>query len=220
MKAFFTRNCNPARSTSSTTDIVDWTCPISNGLAFMQMLKERRKIGLDAVDVLSLNDSTRFEVRMLSVSFVGQRTGSSGTGESLPPKSCPGARTNRSYREVIAFHCDLPDCACACAWAMSHQSPMQHSPLIKEADTPENMAVRNFTHTVAHVHFSKLWLRIKLEPDFLVPLSLPPRSLPVCDDAYEIKCCRVVLRHFGHRTESLPYGSHSSTGKRYRTRPR
>jgi hypothetical protein len=51
--------------------------PISKRLAFMQVLKERQKIGLGVLSLL--NDSRRFEVRMVSVSSVEQRTGSSGT---------------------------------------------------------------------------------------------------------------------------------------------
>jgi hypothetical protein len=79
--------------------------PISNRLAFMQVLKERRKIGLGMLSLL--NGSRRFEVRMVSVSSsVEQRT---GTGQSLLINlalvHAPiGRATGRS-----SFHCHLPD---------------------------------------------------------------------------------------------------------------
>jgi hypothetical protein len=110
--------------------------PISKRLAFMQVLKERQKIGLGVLSLL--NDSRRFEVRMVSVSSVEQRTGSSGTGQStllnLALVNAPiGGPTGKS-----SFHCHLPDavpgpCSSNLPCSMDHGPPFyskrpQHPP--------------------------------------------------------------------------------------------
>jgi hypothetical protein len=60
---------------------------------------------------------------------------------------------------------------------MFQQSPLQHGPwttiLLKKTPTPTPWLLQIYRkHTVAHVHFSKLWLRLKLEPALLVPTVL------------------------------------------------